>query len=117
MASRIQNYGLISNMRGAAMVSRHGSIDWLCLPRFDSDACMAALLGRDEHGCWTINPAADVQPPTRHYRAGTMILETEFECTGGRVRLVDFMPLGHHSIIRIVEGLEGSVPVDISLGA
>jgi GH15 family glucan-1,4-alpha-glucosidase len=117
MASRIENYGLISNMRGAALVSRHGSIDWLCLPRFDSDACMAALLGRDEHGCWTIDPAADVRQATRRYRPGTMILETEFACSGGRVRVVDFMPLGRNAIVRIVEGLDGSVPVNVNLVA
>jgi GH15 family glucan-1,4-alpha-glucosidase len=115
MASRIENYGLISNMRGAALVSRHGSIDWLCLPRFDSDACMAALLGRDEHGCWTIDPAAELRQVTRRYRPGTMILETEFACSGGRVRVVDFMPLGRDGIVRIVEGLEGSVPVNVNL--
>lgn len=117
MASRIENYGLISNMRGSALVSRAGSIDWLCLPRFDSDACMAALLGRDEHGCWMMDPAAELRRTTRRYRPGTMILETELACSGGRVRLVDFMPLERHSIVRIVEGLDGSVPVNISLVA
>jgi GH15 family glucan-1,4-alpha-glucosidase len=117
MTSRIENYGLISNMRGSALVSRAGSIDWLCLPRFDSDACMAALLGRDEHGCWTMDPAVEIRRTTRRYRPGTMILETELACSGGRVRLVDFMPLERHSIVRIVEGLDGSVPVNISLVA
>jgi len=117
MTSRIENYGLISNMRGSALVSRAGSIDWLCLPRFDSDACMAALLGRDEHGCWTMDPAVEIRPATRRYRPGTMILETEFACSGGRVRLVDFMPLEQHSVVRIIEGLDGSVPVNISLVA
>ncbi|HEX8108441.1 MAG TPA: glycoside hydrolase family 15 protein [Kofleriaceae bacterium] len=117
MASRIENYGLISNMRGAALVARNGSIDWLCLPRFDSDACMAALLGRDEHGCWTIDPAADIRHATRRYRPGTMILETELACVGGRVRIVDFMPLGRNAIVRVVEGLDGSVPVDLNLVA
>ena len=117
MASRIESYGLISNLRGAALVSRTGSIDWLCLPRFDSDACLAALLGRDAHGCWTIDPAAELRRTTRRYRPGTMILETRFECDGGRVRVVDFMPLGHHSVVRIVEGLDGLVPIDINLFA
>ncbi len=117
MASRIENYGLISNMRGAALVSRNGSIDWLCLPRFDSDACMAALLGRDEHGCWTIDPAAAVRHAARRYRPGTMILETELVCAGGRVRIVDFMPLGRNALVRVVEGLDGSVPVDFNLVA
>jgi GH15 family glucan-1,4-alpha-glucosidase len=115
MPSRIENYGLISNMRGSALVARSGSIDWLCLPRFDSDACMAALLGRDEHGCWVIDPAAPVRRTTRRYRPGTMILETEHVCDGGAIRVIDFMPLERHSIIRVVEGLGGTVPVDFSL--
>ncbi len=117
MASRIENYGLISNMRGSALVSSYGSIDWLCLPRFDSDACLAALLGRDEHGCWQLDPAAAVRQTTRRYRPGTMILETEHVCDGGRVRVIDFMPFDHHSIVRIVEGVDGTVPVDFSLVA
>lgn len=115
MASRIGNYGLISNMRGSALVSRAGSLDWLCLPRFDSDACMAALLGRDEHGCWLMLPTTRVSQATRRYRPGTMVLETEFACSGGCARLIDFMPLERHSIVRIVEGVEGSVPVELSL--
>src|SRR3954468_7482988 len=115
MASRIEDYGFISNMHGSALVSRSGSIDWLCLPRFDSDACMAALLGRDEHGAWTIAPRGDVRHARRRYRPGTMILETELACAGGRIRIVDFMPLGHDAIVRVVEGLAGSVPVDVNL--
>ncbi|MGN6108194.1 MAG: glycoside hydrolase family 15 protein, partial [Kofleriaceae bacterium] len=82
---------------------------------FDSDACMAALLGRDEHGCWLMLPTTRVSQATRRYRPGTMILETEFACSGGCARLIDFMPLQRHSIIRIIEGVEGSVPVDLSL--
>ena len=117
MAARIESYGLISNMHGSALVSCAGSIDWLCIPRFDSDACLAALLGRDEHGYWMMNPATEVRHHARRYRPGTMILETEFSCEGGRARLIDFMPLGHHSIIRIVEGVEGTVPFAISLVA
>src|SRR3954470_10618794 len=104
MTSRIENYGLIGNMRGAALVSRHGSIDWLCLPRFDSDACMAALLGRDEHGQWSLEPRATVRRVSRRYRPGTLILETEFECDGGKARLTDFMVLGRPTIVRVVEG-------------
>jgi len=117
MTSRIENYGLISNMRGSALVSRNGSIDWLCLPRFDSDACMAALLGRDEHGCWMIDPAADIHHASRRYRPGTMILETEFACSEGRMRIIDFMPLERDAIVRVVEGLDGTVPVDVNLVA
>src|SRR5262245_25005057 len=120
MASRIENYGLITNMRGSALVSRTGSIDWLCLPRFDSDACMASLLGRDEHGCWRIHPATAVQSVQRRYRPGTMILETDWTCEGGVVRVTDFMPIGdawRNSGVRICGGVEGAVPVGTSFKA
>lgn len=119
MPSLIENYGFIGDMYGAALVSRDGSIDWLCVPRFDSDACMAALLGRDEHGCWLIHPGAEVRRNSRRYRPGTMVLETDFECDGGAVRITDFMPIGLYaqSVIRIVEGLEGTVPVYVWLAA
>jgi GH15 family glucan-1,4-alpha-glucosidase len=120
MASLIENYGFLSDLHGSALVSRDGSIDWLCTPRFDSDACMAALLGRDEHGCWTMYPRVPVRRVERRYRAGTLILETDFECDGGKVRFIDFMPLEskkNGSVVRIVEGLEGSVPVFTNLRA
>ncbi|MCG3117144.1 MAG: glycoside hydrolase family 15 protein [Candidatus Manganitrophus sp. SA1] len=119
MPSLIENYGFIGDMYGAALVSRDGSIDWLCVPRFDSDACMAALLGRDEHGCWLIHPEAEVRRNSRRYRPGTMVLETDFQCDGGPVRITDFMPIGLYaqSVIRIVEGLEGTVPVYFWLAA
>jgi GH15 family glucan-1,4-alpha-glucosidase len=118
MPSLIENYGLIGDLHGSALVSRDGSIDWLCVPRFDSEACMAALVGRDEHGHWTLYPSARVRRTTWRYRPGTLILETDHECDGGKVRLVDFMPFGgphRHSLIRIVEGLEGTVPVTVDL--
>jgi GH15 family glucan-1,4-alpha-glucosidase len=117
MASHIGNYGFLSNLHGSALVSRDGSVDWLCMPKFDSAACMAALLGRDEHGCWSIHPAANVRRTQRRYRPGTLILETDFECDGGAVRIVDFMPFGRgqHSLIRIVQGLDGIVPVHLDL--
>jgi GH15 family glucan-1,4-alpha-glucosidase len=117
MASLIENYGFLSNLHGSALVSRDGSIDWLCMPRFDTDACMAALLGRDEHGCWSIFPLAEVKAVRRRYLPGTLIIETEFECEGGRVRLTDFMPFsgGVNSVLRIVEGLDGTVPVNLRL--
>jgi GH15 family glucan-1,4-alpha-glucosidase len=76
---------------------------------------MAALLGRDEHGCWLMYPGARVRRTTRRYWPGTMILETDFECDGGSVRLVDFMPFGSHAVVRILEGLNGTVPVNVSL--
>jgi GH15 family glucan-1,4-alpha-glucosidase len=117
MASFIENYGFLSNLHGCALVSRDGSVDWLCMPKFDSAACMAALLGRDEHGCWSIHPAATVRRTQRRYRPGTLILETDFECDGGAVRLIDFMSFGNeqNSLIRIVQGLEGIVPVHLDL--
>jgi GH15 family glucan-1,4-alpha-glucosidase len=117
MASLIENYGFIGDLHGSALVSRDGSVDWLCLPRFDSDACMAALLGRDEHGCWQLYPGAPVRRVERRYRPGTLVLETDYECEGGKIRLIDFMPFGsnHGSLFRIVEGLEGSVPVTMML--
>jgi GH15 family glucan-1,4-alpha-glucosidase len=119
MASLIESYGFLSNLHGSALVSREGSIDWLCVPRFDSDACMAALLGRDEHGCWSIYPLAEVRSVKRRYRPGTLILETEYQCDGGSVRLTDFMPFaaGKNSLVRIVEGLEGSVTLGMRLSA
>src|SRR5215469_7987004 len=117
MPSKIENYALLSDWHGSALASRDGSIDSLCVPRFDSDASMASLLGRDEHGCWSVYPAVGVRKIERRYRPGTMILETDYQCDGGAVRLTDFMPLsdGRHKVIRILEGLEGEVPVDINL--
>jgi GH15 family glucan-1,4-alpha-glucosidase len=118
MASLIENYGLIGDTESAGLVSREGALDWLCLPRFDSDACFSALLGRDEHGTWVIHPGAKVRSSKRRYRGDTMILETEFACDGGVVRLIDFMPVipgVRHDLVRIVEGVEGTVPVDVIL--
>ena len=118
MASLIEQYGLIGDLHGSALVSSEGSIVWLCMPRFDSEACMAALVGRDEHGRWGLYPSAHVRSTSRRYRPGTLVLETHFECDGGAVRLVDFMPIGgprSHSVVRIVEGLEGTVPVTLDL--
>src|SRR5712671_2494371 len=119
MSSHVENYGFISDMRGSGLVSCDGTIDWLCMPRFDSDACMAALLGRDEHGCWLLHPAAEVRSTERRYRSGTLILETDFACDGGAVRLIDFMAArpSPPSVIRIIEGLEGNVPLDFVLAA
>ena len=91
---RIEDYGLIGDLRTAALVGRNGSIDWLCLPRFDSDACFAALLGDERHGRWLLAPAGEVRVVTRRYRPGTLVLETEFETEDGAVRVVDCMPPG-----------------------
>ena len=93
MASRIEDYGLIGNGRTAALVSRNADIDWLCAPRFDSDACFASLLGYDEHGHWSIYPSANIREKKQRYRGDTLILETEFFCDGGAVRVMDFMPV------------------------
>jgi GH15 family glucan-1,4-alpha-glucosidase len=115
MSSRIEHYGFLSNCSGSALVSRYGSIDWLCIPRFDSDACMAGLLGHDEHGCWSIEPRVTTRTVRRRYRPGTLILETELECDGGAARLTDFMVLGRDSVVRVLEGLEGEVPFFMAL--
>jgi GH15 family glucan-1,4-alpha-glucosidase len=120
MAALLEHYGLIGDTTTVALISRAGSLDWLCLPRIDSDACFAKLLGTDEHGYWTIRPAAEVRTVSRRYRPDTLILETEVTCDGGRVRLIDFMPPGataEHDIIRIVEGVEGAVPIHADLRA
>jgi GH15 family glucan-1,4-alpha-glucosidase len=114
MASKIEEYGLIGNTHTCALVSHIGSIDWLCAPRFDSDACFAALVGYDEHGRWSVRPTVEVGEIRRQYRGDTMILETEFSCDGGVVRLIDFMPVGSRcDVVRIVEGIEGEVPLEM----
>jgi GH15 family glucan-1,4-alpha-glucosidase len=119
MASRIEDYGLLGNTRTAALVSRFGAIDWWCAPRFDSDACFAALVGYDEHGTWALRPTVRLRESRQRYRGETMILETELVCEGGVVRFTDFMPLPAHDdrsdIVRIVEGLEGEVPIEMWL--
>ncbi len=113
----IEDYALLSNLRTAALVSRDGSVDWLCLPRFDSAACFAALLGRPEHGRWLIAPSGEAKSVQRRYLPETLVLETIFETEGGAVRLVDFMPPGRDETVlaRIVEGLEGEVEISTEL--
>jgi GH15 family glucan-1,4-alpha-glucosidase len=115
---RIEDYGLIGDLQTAALVGVDGGVDWLCLPRFDSPACLAALLGDDGHGRWRIAPAGEILATRRRYRPGTLILETEFETTAGTVRLIDFMPRrgeGAPRIVRIVEGLAGAVEMHSAL--
>jgi len=109
----IEDYGMIGDGQTAALVHRNGSVDWLCWPRFDSDACFAALLGTRSHGCWKLAPAGSSTSCGRRYRADTLILETDFEVPTGRVRLIDFMPIhdGACAVIRIVLGLAGRVEV------
>jgi len=111
MALRIEDYALIGDTRTAALVGKNGSIDWLCWPRFDSDACFAALLGDDSHGHWRIAPKDDKAKVTRRYRPDTLILETRFETSEGAVTLIDFMAQrGTGSrIVRIVRGETGNV--------
>src|SRR5262252_3459956 len=116
MASRIEDYGLIGNTYTCALVSRTGSIDWLCAPRIDSDACFTALLGYDQHGRWSVRPTVAIRENHQRYRDDTMILETEFVCDGGVVRIIDFMPMsGRCDMVRIIEGLEGEVPLEMLL--
>jgi len=116
MASKIEDYGLIGNTYTSALVSRSGSIDWLCAPRFDSDACFSALVGYDEHGRWSVRPTVEVRETRQRYRDDTMILETEFVCDGGVARLIDFMPVGSRcDVVRIVVGVEGEVPLEMIL--
>ena len=111
MASRIEDYAMIGDLGSAALVSRDGSIDWLCWPRFDSDACFAALLGTPEHGRWRIAPKNSATRVTRRYRPNTLILETRFETDEGVATLIDFMPprRQHAHLIRIVKGERGKV--------
>jgi GH15 family glucan-1,4-alpha-glucosidase len=111
MSSPLEDYALIGDCETAALVARHGSIDWLCWPRFDSDACFAALLGSAEHGRWQIAPRDPQARVTRRYRHNTLILETRFECSDGAVTLVDFMPVRgvHSSVVRLVVGERGRV--------
>jgi GH15 family glucan-1,4-alpha-glucosidase len=117
MPLRIEDYGLIGDTRTAALVGRNGSIDWLCLPHFDSAACFAALLGQPRHGRWLIAPASPAHGVRRRYRPETLILETEFEVDGGAVRLIDFMTpwQGEPDLTRIVEGIRGEVRMEMEL--
>ncbi len=111
MALPIEDYGLIGDTHTAAIVGRDGSIDWLCLPRFDSDACFASLLGTEEHGSWRIAPAHDVVATERRYRPATLVLETDMETADGAVRIIDCMPARqvHPRVVRVVQGLRGAV--------
>ena len=111
MAQRIEDYGLLGDLQTAALVGRDGSVDWLCLPRFDSPACFAALLGDERNGRWLLAPACGGTAPRRRYRGDTLILETEWDTAEGAVRVIDFMPLRGDAaaIVRIVEGVSGTV--------
>jgi GH15 family glucan-1,4-alpha-glucosidase len=119
MSCPIEEYGFIGNMLSCALVSRSGSVDWLCLPRFDSDACFAALLGSSRNGRWLLRPKGDILQVSRRYRPGTPILETSFETEDGAVTVIDFMPLAededHVDLLRIVRGERGHVEMTMQL--
>src|SRR5215469_2768839 len=134
MAGLIEDYAMVGDMQSAALIGRDGSVDWLCVPRYDSAACMAALLGDEGHGQWRISPAATQGPAgaqgpagvgpgqvSRRYEDSTLILETEWRTADGTVRVIDFMPprdceTPHVSdapvLVRIVEGVQGAVEME-----
>ena len=115
--SRIEDYGLIGDCETAALVGRDGSIDWLCWPAFDSEACFAAMLGTRKNGRWQIAPADGEARASRRYWDNTLILETQFETRDGIVAVVDFMPpRGKASdVVRLVRGVKGRVKLRMEL--
>jgi GH15 family glucan-1,4-alpha-glucosidase len=122
VAGRIEDYALIGDMQTAALVCRDGTVDWLCLPRFDSPAVFAGILGTEDHGFWRLGPSAPAgaEPPTatrRRYRGDSLVLESEWDTPRGTVRVIDFMPPrdGAPQLIRIVEGVSGRVPMRSAL--
>jgi GH15 family glucan-1,4-alpha-glucosidase len=119
LSAPIESYGFIGNMVSGALVGRDGSIDWLCLPRFDSDACFAALLGNRHHGRWLIAPHGEIKRTERRYLPGTAILETTFETEDGAVVVTDFMPLTDDEecvdVMRVVRGVRGRVQMRMEL--
>jgi GH15 family glucan-1,4-alpha-glucosidase len=117
MSQRIEDYALIGDCHTAALVGNNGSMDWLCLPRFDSGACFASLLGKPENGRWLVAPQGNVKTVRRKYHPGTLVLETEFETADGVVAVTDFMPARDRNpnVVRIVEGRQGAVPMYLEL--
>jgi GH15 family glucan-1,4-alpha-glucosidase len=113
--ARIEDHALIGDCHSAALVCKDGTIDWLCLPRFDSPACFAALLGTRQNGLWRIGPAGAVTRVTRQYRGDTLVLETLFETADGAIALIDFMTVEPSTVVRIVEGRRGTVPCCLEL--
>jgi len=117
VAGLIEDYALIGDMQSAALIGRDGSVDWLCLPRFDSPACFASLLGNESHGLWRIAPAGQAEV-SRCYQGETLILETTWRTATGSARVIDFMPPRDSAppvLIRLVEGVEGSVDMECVL--
>ena len=117
MPARIEDYGLVGDLQTAALISREGSVDWLCFPRFDSGACFAALVGDDSNGQWALAPTTWKREVSRRYVPDTLVLETEWRTDDGRVRVTDFMPPRGEApdLVRIVEGLEGTVELGTEL--
>jgi len=117
MALRIEDYAVIGDTQSAALVGSDGSIDWLCLPRFDSGACFAALLGTPEHGRWLLAPQEPLRQTRRRYRGDSLVLETEFHTDDGVVRVVDGMPIRTRwpDLARVVEGIQGKVRMRMEL--
>jgi GH15 family glucan-1,4-alpha-glucosidase len=117
VSSRIEQYAMVGDTQTAALIGDDGSVDWMCAPRFDSGACFAALLGDENDGRWLLAPAAGGRATRRRYHDGTLVLETEFDTPEGSVRITDFMPIREKTvdIVRIVEGLDGQVPMQMHL--
>jgi GH15 family glucan-1,4-alpha-glucosidase len=117
MPAWIEDYALLADCQSVALVAKDGSIDWLCLPRFDSGACFAALLGSPENGRWQIAPAGAVKSVGRHYRDGTMVLETDYETDDGSVTVIDAMPIRTAvlDVVRVVKGTRGAVRMRMEL--
>jgi GH15 family glucan-1,4-alpha-glucosidase len=114
---KIEDYAVIGDMHTVALVGLNGSIDWLCLPQFSSDACFAALLGIENNGCWSLRPADAMFTTKRAYKGNTLILETDYSTSTGVARVTDFMPLNgrDREVIRIVEGISGEVAMAMRL--
>src|SRR6185312_16097986 len=117
MPSRIEDYAIIGDCESAALIGRDGSIDWLCWPRFDSEACFAAMLGSTDNGRWLIAPRDAKARVSRRYRANTLILETRFETDEGAAVVVDFMPIRGHNptVVRLVVGECGHLAMRLEL--
>ncbi len=117
MPARIEDYALIGDLYTAALVSRDGSLDWMCVPHFDSGACFAALLGTPDNGRWLIGPRGDLRSTRRRYRDGTLVLETEHETADGTAAVIDCMPVrtGTPVVLRVVEGRRGRTAMHTEL--
>ncbi|MBA1200627.1 glycoside hydrolase family 15 protein [Pseudomonas capeferrum] len=116
MPALIEDYSLLGNCRSAGLISRDGSLDWLCLPRFDAPAVFAALLGNEENGRWRLAPSDPVEEVTRQYLEDTLVLQTTYVTATGKARVTDCMPLGErNTVVRVVEGLSGETSFEMDL--